>query len=161
MRRVITILTMAAVWGGLSLFGMAADPNANKPPEAVKVETRTAASVNAGLRAEIHRTMAALIEAQAAEKPDPAQIEKLTQQLQDLRGKLQAQKTVIAGNQAGDASYPWGGLAPTKVLRRAILYMSVVTTTAFAAIMSCGMACTSDVLLERSHGSATTAGQIR
>lgn len=40
------------------------------------------------LRAEMHRTMAALIEAQAAEKPDPAKIKELTDRLQSLRGEI-------------------------------------------------------------------------
>lgn len=42
----------------------------------------------AKLRAEMHRTMAALIEAQAAEKPDPERIRSLTEQVGKLRREI-------------------------------------------------------------------------
>ncbi len=40
------------------------------------------------LRAEWHRTVVALIDAQAAEKPDPAKIKELTEKLQTLRAQM-------------------------------------------------------------------------
>ncbi|MCR4415528.1 MAG: hypothetical protein NUV77_24215 [Thermoguttaceae bacterium] len=42
----------------------------------------------AQLRAEWHRTVAALIDAQAAEKPDPAKVKELTEKLRALRAQL-------------------------------------------------------------------------
>lgn len=45
----------------------------------------------AALRAEIHRTIAALIEARADEKPDPASIKELTEKIQSLRTRARQQ----------------------------------------------------------------------
>ena len=45
----------------------------------------------ARLRAQMHRTMAALIEAQSADEPDPAKIKNLQERLQALRAKMWAQ----------------------------------------------------------------------
>lgn len=108
MRHVLTIVTMTVLCGGLVSFGMAEDPKATKSPDN-KLEARAATTGNAALRAEIHRTLAALIEARSAEKPDQAKIDELTQKLQQLRGKLRAQNAVAAGNAAAGWGCPWGG----------------------------------------------------
>ena len=109
MRHVLTFVTMAAFWCSLVSLGLAEDKKASKSPDNKKVETKADASANADLRAKIHRTMAALIEAQSAEEPDQAKIDKLTKKLQQLRGKLQAQAPAAAGNQPAGWACPWGG----------------------------------------------------
>jgi hypothetical protein len=109
MRHVLTLVTMAAVWCSLVSLGLAEDKKASKSPDNKTVETKADSSANADLRAKIHRTMAALIEAQSAEEPDQAKIDKLTKKLQQLRGKLQAQAPAAAGNQPAGWACPWGG----------------------------------------------------
>jgi hypothetical protein len=100
---------MAALWCGLVSVGMAEDKKASKSPEGKKVETQASAPAQADVRAEMHRTMAALIEAQAAEKPDPAKIDRLAKELQQMRATLRAQSAAGAGNPAGAWRCPWGG----------------------------------------------------
>jgi hypothetical protein len=90
-------------------LGLAEDKKASKSPDNKKVETKTDISAKADLRADIHLTMAALIEAQSAEEPDQAKIDKLTKKLQQLRGKLQAQAPAAAGNQPAGWACPLGG----------------------------------------------------
>lgn len=108
MKRAMTIVTMAALWGGLASYGLAQDSPAPQPAVANNAEVRTEAAPPANLRAEIHRTLAALIEAQAAETPDQARIDELTQNLQQLRAKLYSQNVAAAVAPAGWAC-PWGG----------------------------------------------------
>jgi hypothetical protein len=100
---------MAVLWCGLVSLGMAEDKKANQSPDDKNAETRTDTAANATLRAEIHRTMAALIEAQAAEKPDQAKIGELTKKLQQLRAKLWAPSAVGAGNPSAGWVCPGGG----------------------------------------------------
>jgi hypothetical protein len=87
MRKVLLYSLAITVWGAILAIGWAEETKAVKPAETAKVETKTMIA-NAALRAEIHRTIADLIEAQAAEKPDVAKVEALTKKIQDLRGKL-------------------------------------------------------------------------
>lgn len=89
MRATWTMVTVAALWCGLVGFGNAAEGNAAKP-ETQKGVAASAAS-QADLRVQIHRTMAALIEAQSAKEPDPAKIDALTKELQRLRAECWAQ----------------------------------------------------------------------
>ena len=110
MRHVLTVVTMAALWCGLVSLGMAEDKKASKSPEGKKVETQASTPAQADVRAEMHRTMAALIEAQAAEKPDRAKIDQLAKKLQQMRATLRAQSAAGAGNPAGAWRCPWGGL---------------------------------------------------
>ena len=67
MRNVLTIVTMAVFCCSLVSFGMAEDPKATKSPDK-KLNVRADTTGNAELRAEIHRTLTALIEARSAEK---------------------------------------------------------------------------------------------
>jgi len=60
----------------------AADAQAKTPAKALTP------AATAQLRAKIHRTMAALVEAKAAEKPNEAEIKQLTEQLQAMQAKL-------------------------------------------------------------------------
>lgn len=99
MNRGLTLLAGMACWSSLVAAGWAAEstppaatPNVQTPAEAVPVAT---------LRAQMHRTLADLIEAQAATPPDQAKIDQLTQQLQQVRAKLLAQRPA--------ANAAWGG----------------------------------------------------
>jgi hypothetical protein len=96
MRQVLTIVTWALVWSGLVSGGAAADQEANRSREQATAEDRTKPAAHAELRAEIHQTLAALIEACSAEQPDQARIEELTQKLQQLRGRMRAQGSATA-----------------------------------------------------------------
>jgi hypothetical protein len=91
MRAMWTGVTAVVLWCGLVGLGNAAEGNAAKREAAQKGGAASAAIPRADLRAEIHRTMAALIEAQAAEKPDPEKIDALTKELQRLRAECWAQ----------------------------------------------------------------------
>jgi hypothetical protein len=108
MRYVLTIVTMAALCGSLVSFGVAEDSTATKSPEN-KAVARVNTTSNAELRAEIHRTLAALIEARSAEKPDQAKVDELSQKFQQLRGKLRSQNVTAAGSSATGWGGPWGG----------------------------------------------------
>lgn len=88
MRRLLTIVTTAAVWAGLASFGLADEPAA-KPADNKNVQTQV--SDTAAQRVEYHRTMAALIEARTAEKPDQAKIDELNGKLQRIRNQLAPQ----------------------------------------------------------------------
>jgi len=109
MRHVMTGWTAAAIGCGLVSLGIAGEPNASTPPQQTKVETQVKTPTSAELRAEIHRTMAALIEAQAAEEPNSVQIAELTKSLSQLRGKLRSQNPATVGNPAAGWGCPWGG----------------------------------------------------
>jgi hypothetical protein len=109
MRQVLTFVTMAAFWCSLVSLGLAEDTKATQSPDDKKVEAKANATAHAELRATIHRTMADLIEAQSAEKPDQEKIDKLTKNLQQLRGKLQAQAPAAVGNQPAGWTCPGGG----------------------------------------------------
>jgi len=94
MRRLPFVITLTLLCVVASA-ALAQDATAAKPP------------ADAKLRAEIHRTMADLIEAQAADSPDQEQIQKLTDQLRDLRQELGAPG---AGARRGGARGPGRGL---------------------------------------------------
>jgi hypothetical protein len=108
MRHLLTIVTAAALCGGLTWFGVAEEPKAAVPANSDQAG-RSQAPANADLRAEIHRTMAALVEARSAEKPDQAKIDELAVKLQQLRGKLRSQNAAAGGNAAAGWGCPWGG----------------------------------------------------
>jgi Spy/CpxP family protein refolding chaperone len=109
MRHVLTFVTMTALLCGLVSLGLAEDNTASKSPDNKKVEAKADTTANADVRAKIHRTMAALIEAQSAEEPDQAKIDKLTKKLQQLRGKLQVQSSAVVANPSAGWACPWGG----------------------------------------------------
>jgi hypothetical protein len=90
-------------------LGITGDPQPAKSIESQKAEAPTKAPAAADVRAEIHRTLADLIEARSADKPDPAKVDELTRKLQELRGKLVAQATVAAGGAQDGWVCPWGG----------------------------------------------------
>jgi len=75
-----------------------------KEPEQAKAAEAPKPSV-AQLQAQLHRTMAALIEARTAEKPDQAQIDKLVAEARSLRQQLVARATEVNAV----APCPWGG----------------------------------------------------
>lgn len=84
-----------------------------KDAAAAAAQSQTAAV--ARLRAQMHRAMAALIEAQSADKPDQAKIEQLAAEIRDLRAKLAAQCRPGTGATPPMAALgpgwrcPWGG----------------------------------------------------
>jgi len=87
------LMAGAVLWAAAST-GVAQDANTAKTSETAKTEAKSDAPSPARLRARMHRTMAALIEARNAEEPDSAKIEKLTDQLQTLRNQIRAQGPV-------------------------------------------------------------------
>jgi hypothetical protein len=109
MRHVLTAVAMAAFWCSLVSLGLAEDTKATQSPDAKKVEAKANATANAKLRASIHRTMADLIEARSAEKPDQAKIDSLSKKVQQLREKFQAQAPAVVGNVPAGWVCPWGG----------------------------------------------------
>ncbi len=102
MKTKLTVTAVALLWCGLLGVGYAAEGNAGSPP-GTKDNAATPAATLAELRAQIHRTMAALIEAQSAKEPDAAKIEALTKELQRLRAECWAQGAPGAG------MGPWAG----------------------------------------------------
>lgn len=96
MRHVLTWAMMAVFSYSLTPIGLAEDTKAPQSPDDKKVEAKAASVANAELRATIHRTMADLIEAQFAEKPDQSKIDLLTERLQQLREKLHARTPTAA-----------------------------------------------------------------
>jgi hypothetical protein len=84
-------MAIAAVFSSASLL-RAEDTAATTPSDAKKVEAKADAPTPAQLRAQMHRTLADLIEARNAEKPDPARIDKLSKELEQLRAQIVAQR---------------------------------------------------------------------
>lgn len=109
MRYVLTLVTMAAFGCSLVSLGLAEDTKATQLPDDKKVEVKANATANAEMRVAIHRTMADLLEAQSAEKPDQAKIDSLAKTLQQLREKLQAQTPAVVGNVPAGWVCPRGG----------------------------------------------------
>ena len=104
MKRTLTLLMATAMLLAGASIGLAQDAKTVE-----KADTPTPAQ----LRVQMHRAMADLIEARAAEKPDEAKVEKLADTVQYLRGKIQAQGTAPGwygqrGNGYGQQC-PWGG----------------------------------------------------
>ena len=103
----LSILTL--LWIATSI-GLAQAPKPAKKPAkkpAAEKATDVPQSPNpAKLRAEMHRAMATLIEAQQTPKPDQAKIDKLTKQIQNLRRQIWTQGPV-GSPRAWQC--PWGG----------------------------------------------------
>jgi len=104
MRNLVTLVMTLALGCGLTACGQGQEA---KPADKADV-AKTAPSA-ASLRAEMHRTMAALIEARAAERPDQEKIQKLTEQVQSLRSQLQAKWPGAGAGGPGGWRCPWGG----------------------------------------------------
>jgi hypothetical protein len=87
MRNWMTLVLGLSVAGAGARAGFAQDAKAtSKDPPAQAAQEKPADL--AKLRAEMHRTMAALIEAQGTEKPDAAKVKELTAKVQELRSKI-------------------------------------------------------------------------
>lgn len=98
MRTVLTLLTAAAIFGGMASAAWAEDDATAKPAtDAKKVDAKAQAAEMAKLRVKMHRTLADLIEAQNVEEPDQAKIEKLTNDLEEVRKELWAQRSSFPG----------------------------------------------------------------
>ena len=89
MRNLTTfLLGLAIVVAGVSAGSAQDAKTPSKSPPAQAAPAKTAET--AKLRAEVHRTVAALIEAQSAEKPDAAKVKELTAKVQELRSQILA-----------------------------------------------------------------------
>lgn len=82
MRHTLSLLLVSAI--------LLAGATAALAQDAKKADVQTPAQI----QAEMHRAMAELVEARAAEKPDDAKIAALFDRVQELRGKLWAQADV-------------------------------------------------------------------
>jgi hypothetical protein len=104
MKRLIPVTTLAVVCGvtalGLAWQAKAAEPPSETQAAATDAKADTDGPALAHLRATIHRTMADLIEARAAEKPDQERIQQLTERLQQLRRELRAERAAADGGPA-------------------------------------------------------------
>lgn len=91
MRNWMTLVLGLSIAGGGACAGFAQDAKA--PPKSPPAQAAQQQPADlAKLRAEVHRTMAALIHAQSAEKPDAATIKELTAKLEELRSKVWGQR---------------------------------------------------------------------
>lgn len=100
----VTTLAMLLAFGSAAL---AADDQAKQDKAPAEAQaTKTAEQPTAAqLRARLHRTMAALVEARAADNPDPERIDQLAKRARSLRRQILA-----LGSEADfDAICPWGG----------------------------------------------------
>ena len=109
MKCIMTMVSMAVVSAGLVSFGMAAAPQAAKSSESPTAESPAKVPTNADLRAEFHRTLAALIEARSAETPDQAKVDELARKVQELRGKSAVQGPAAAASVRDGWGCPCGG----------------------------------------------------
>jgi hypothetical protein len=106
MRTGLTLMMTVILIGGVGSAGLGQEAKkakspAAKGPDVAKADTPAPAE----LRAKVHRLMAALIDAQSAEKPDEAKIQRLNEQLQTLRQQIWAQGPPAPGAWQS----PWGG----------------------------------------------------
>ena len=104
-------LAFAAALGllwALGSSGLAEDastaPKTAEPATTPKPDTPTPAQ----LQARLHRTMAALIEAQSAENPDPEKVKQLTDDLQSVRAEIRSQALATPAGRPGVGTRPWG-----------------------------------------------------
>ncbi len=113
MRRLALVVTVTLIWAvaldGLARQTKAAQPPSEKQAAATKVKAQADRPTPAQLQAKIHRSMAALVEAQSAKKPNPEKVKKLTQQLQNLRQQTWGQTAAVRGGPVGPWQCPWGG----------------------------------------------------
>ena len=100
MRRLLSLMVAGTVLSVTTASAFAKDATVEKTTE-----------TPAQLQAQMHRAVADLIEARAAEKPDEAKIEKLLDKVQYLRGKLWAETGApgLQTNRQGPWNCPWGG----------------------------------------------------
>ena len=100
----VTTLAMLLAFGNAAL---AADDQAKQDKAPAEAQATKAADqpTVAQLRARLHHTMAALVDARAAENPDPERIDQLAQRARSLR------RQILALNPEADldAICPWGG----------------------------------------------------
>jgi len=106
MRHVATVCILLTVLASVASRGLAQPPEPKAKPADAASAAKTDPQALAQLRAEVHRTMAALIEARSAEKPNPAGVQKLTARLQELRGQMAPQRPAAAGP---GWRCPWAG----------------------------------------------------
>ena len=105
----LTLVVTLAMACALATTSMAQDAKAPKKPPKAKATAEADASAPVALRAEMHRTMAALIEAQAADKPNQKKVDQLTARLQTLGQQLWGQGPVAPTARPAVGPYLWGG----------------------------------------------------
>lgn len=102
MRCTLLALTLTAILGGSALAVRAEDPSPPKPADTAKKadakpDFKAERAAHAKLQVKFHRAIADLIEAQSAENPDKATIEKLTKAVEQVRKELQANRPKFQG----------------------------------------------------------------
>ena len=111
MRRVLVFLTSVALVWAVTATGLAQEKKAAKTPAKKPAAANPAAKTPtlALLQAKMHHTMADLIEAQSAAKPDAERIKKLTDRLQTLRNQIRGQWPAAPYGGPGAWQSPRGG----------------------------------------------------
>ena len=107
MRSTLTLMTALALLIVVASAGLAQSADPAAKPAAKPAATQVDPSAALQLRAKMHRTMADLMEARAAEKPDQQKIADLVAKLQQLRGEMQAQAPAAPVGPGWRC--PWGG----------------------------------------------------
>lgn len=93
----------------------AAEQSSSQPAAdaAQKAEAEQASQPTAAeLRAQLHRAMAELIEAQSVSQPDQKKVEELAARIRELRGELLGQVSVPGSVPPRAGRCPWGNVPP-------------------------------------------------
>jgi hypothetical protein len=113
MRTLATLLSTGAILLGATVVGWTEDAAKKESTDtAAKAADAKAQAVFVQLRVKELRTLADLIEAQNAEKPDQAKIETLVKELQQLRIQMHVQRMAICGRPGGPMDGPMGKFCP-------------------------------------------------
>ncbi|MFZ5833241.1 MAG: hypothetical protein ACOY3P_24395 [Planctomycetota bacterium] len=108
---IAAILAAGVMWGAAPLRAAEKETKAGSP----EAKATTKVDDVAALQAKIHRRMAALIEAQAADEPDRGRAQQLTKELDQLRSRLRdAAAAASTDTQTPAAAWrcPFGGPGP-------------------------------------------------
>jgi len=107
MRRTFSLLAVAVVVAGLVSTAIAQEAKQNTADNAPATAQQDATAL-AQLKANMHRTLADLVEARAAKQPDQAKIEELIKKLQQIREQVVTQRQATLGA-AGACPYAGRG----------------------------------------------------
>lgn len=110
MKSFLTTLIAVTLLGWGAAGAWAQGPASPGDAPTAKPQTADSGPTIAELRVKIHRTMAALIQEQSAEKPDPRKIDQLTGKLQRLRQQLWS--TAPAGQRGWRCPMGGPGMGP-------------------------------------------------
>ncbi len=109
MKVALTLATTLALFCSAAAVALAEDAKPSKSPGELQADAKAETPTPAQLRVQMHRTMAALIEARSAKTPNEAEITKLAQQLRTLRQKIWAQGPVQPVGPPAFGQRPMGG----------------------------------------------------